>query len=157
MKTRKWLWVEVIVCGIFWSELEMAWNLQGWSTRKPYSLGVLFFGLGVFKRFYTLSLNHTCSNLRFFQNFQDKSRDFSGVFTKAFPQQPCLFFFSGADHWQKDRPSVLGAEIPCPLHWPRTSSWTSPKQNLLQITSKNYTSFFCFPIICSSAIWKSLF
>ena len=95
MKTRKWLWVEVIVCGIFWSELERAWNLQGWSSRKPYSLGVLFFGLGIFKGCYTLSLNHTCSNLRFFQNFQDKSRDFSGVFTKAFPQPPCLFFFLG--------------------------------------------------------------
>ena len=103
MKTRKWLWVEVIVCEIFWSELERTWNLQGWSTRKPYSLGVLFFGLGVFKGCYTLSLNHTCSNLRFFQNVQDKSRDFSGVFTKEFPQPPCLFFFSGVDHWQTDR------------------------------------------------------
>ena len=140
------------------------WNFLEWIRKgmefarviNKKTIGVLFFGLGIFEGCYTLSLNHTCSDFRFFQNFQDKPRKFSGVFTKTFPQPPCLFF-SGADHCQTDRPLVLGAEIPCPLHWPRNSSWTFPKQNLLQITSKKYTSFFCFPIICSSAIWKSLF
>ena len=37
-----------IACGISWSELGKAWNLQGWSTKKPDSLGCPFFGLGIF-------------------------------------------------------------------------------------------------------------
>ena len=36
---------------------------------------------------------HTWNDLWFFQNFQDKPRNFSGVFIKTFPQTPCLFFF----------------------------------------------------------------
>ena len=31
---------------------------------------------------------------------------------------------------------VLSTEMPWPLHWARTFSWTSPKQNLSQIKSK---------------------
>ena len=127
MKTWNWLQVEVIACGIYWSELEKEWNLQGWSTKKPHDFGVLSFGLGIFKGDNTLLWNHTCYDLLFFQNFQQKWRNFSGVFTKAFPQPLFLFLFSGTDHCLTNRPSVLGAEILYLLHWPRTSSWTSPK------------------------------
>ena len=84
LKTWNLLRVEVVACGISLSELEKAWNLQGWSTKKPYSL-VLLFGPEIFKGCNTLLWNHTCYDLRFFQNFQDKPRDFSGVFTKIFP------------------------------------------------------------------------
>ena len=38
--------------------------------------------------------NHTCNELRFSQNFQDKPRNFGRVFTRAFLQPPCTFFFS---------------------------------------------------------------
>ena len=43
---------------------------------------------------------------------------------------------------------IVGAQIPCPVHWPRTSFWTFQKHNLSQMK---------IPIIFSSAIWKSLF
>ena len=86
--------VDVIACGISLSELERAWNLQGWSTKKPHSLAVLFFGLGIFKC-YTLLWNRSWNELQLFQNFQDEPRNFSGIFTKAFPQPPCLYFFFG--------------------------------------------------------------
>ena len=52
--------------------------------------------------------------------------------------------------------SVLGAEIPCLLNWPRTSSLTFPKENLLQIASKIYV-FSLISLVSAFAIQKSLF
>ena len=77
----------------FWSELERTWNLQEWSTKKPQSLRVPFFGHGIFKGCCTPLWNHSCNKLRFSQNFQDKPRNFSRIFTKAFSQPPCSVFF----------------------------------------------------------------
>ena len=58
-----------------------------------HSLGVFQFSLGRGgSRGVTLLWNVICYDLRVFQNFQDKP-NFSGVFKKAFPQPPCLFFF----------------------------------------------------------------
>ena len=79
------------------SKLEKEWNLQGWPTKTPHSLGVFCFGLGGFSRGVTHLWKLTCYDLWVFQNFQDKP-NFSGVFKKAFHQPPCLFF-SGTDHW----------------------------------------------------------
>ena len=73
------------------------WNFLQWirkdvefvgiiNNKKTHSFGVSFFGLGIFKGCSTLLWNHTCNELRFFQNFQDQPRNFSGVFTKAFRQ-----------------------------------------------------------------------
>ena len=93
LKTWKWLWVEVITCGISWTELERAWNWQRQSNKNSHSLGVAFFDNGIFKGCYTLLWNYTCNELRFFQNFQGKPGNVIGVFTKAFLQPPCLFFF----------------------------------------------------------------
>ena len=62
-------------------------------TKKPHSLWVFLFGLGIFKGCYTLLWNHTCNEFWFSQNFQNKPENFSGIFTKAFSQPPCLFFF----------------------------------------------------------------
>ena len=124
-KTLSWLKVEVKTCRISWSELEKEWNLQGWSTKKLRSLGILFFGLRVFKGCNTLLWKHTCYDLQVFQNIEGKHRIISQVFTKTFLQPPCLFLF-----WKRSliyRQSALGAEIPCPVHWSRTSSWTSLK------------------------------
>ena len=96
LKTWNWLQVEIIACGISWSELNKERNLQGWYS---HSLGVLFFYLWVFKGCNTLLWMHTFYDFRIFsQNFQNKHRNINGVFTKAFPQPLCLFF-SGTDHW----------------------------------------------------------
>ena len=55
-----------------------------------------------------------------------------------------------------DRPSALGAEMPCLVHWSRSSSRTSPKEDLLHITS-GICTFSCTPVIWLSAVWKTLF
>ena len=89
------------------------WNFLEWIrkgveflrviNKNPCSLGVLFFGLGIFKGYNTLLYSHTCYDFRFFQNFQRKPRNFNGVFPKAFPQSLCLFFFlEQTNHWQID-------------------------------------------------------
>ena len=66
--------------------------------KKLHSLGVSFFGHGIFKGCYTLLWNHNCNEHQFFQNFQDKLGNFTGVFTKTFPQPLCLFLFPGTYH-----------------------------------------------------------
>ena len=96
-KTLSWLKVEVKTCRISWSELEKEWNLQGWSTKKLRSLGILFFGLRVFKGCNTLLWKHTCYDLQVFQNIEGKHRIFSQVFTKTFFNHPACFC-SGKDH-----------------------------------------------------------
>ena len=58
LNTWNWLQVEVIACGISWSELEKEGNLQELSTKKSHSLGIFFFGLGVFKGCNTLMEAH---------------------------------------------------------------------------------------------------
>ena len=57
---------------------------------------LLFWPGGRVKGCNTLLWKLTCFDLRVLQDFQDKP-NFSGVFKKAFPQPPCLFF-SRTDH-----------------------------------------------------------
>ena len=148
--------MEVIACGIYWSELERAWNLQGQSTKKPHSLGVPFFGLGIFKRCCTLLWNHTCNELRFSQNFQEKPRNFSRVFTKTFPQPPCSCFF--LEQTTDRQIDLLFWVLRYPTHCTALELLPEPSQNkICHRLHPKYTSFSCFPIICSSATWKSLF
>ena len=59
------------------------------------------FWLGGFSRGVTLLWKLTCYYLWVFQNFQDKP-NFSGVFKKAFPQLPCLFFLEETSDRQMD-------------------------------------------------------
>ena len=75
-----------------WSKLEKDWNLQWLSTEKPHSLGVIYFGLQLFKKCNTLLWKLTYYGLRVFQKFQD-TPNFSGVFKKAFSQPLCWVFF----------------------------------------------------------------
>ena len=131
-------------------------ELQGWSTKKPHSLGVLFFGLGIFKGCHTLLRNHICNELRFFQNFYDKPRNFSGVFTKAFPQPPCLLFF--LKQTTDKQIDLLFWVLRYLAHCTGLELFPEPPQNkICYRLHLKYTSFSCFPIICSSSIWKSLF
>ena len=78
LKTWSWLRVKVIACVISWSESEKEQNLQGWLTKKVHSLE--------YNNCNTILWKHTCYDVWVFQNFQDKPRKFSEVFTKAFPQ-----------------------------------------------------------------------
>ena len=64
--------------------------------KDTYFRGPLFWAL-YFQGCYTLLWNYTCNELRFFQNFQGKPRNFGGVFTNAVPKPPCLFV-SGTKH-----------------------------------------------------------
>ena len=148
MKTWNWLWEkEAIACGISWNELEIAWSLQEWSTKKLHSLGFLFFGKG-----FSLLWNHTCYGLWFFQNFEDKPRNFSGVCTRTFPEPSCLFF-SKTDHLYTDRHFVLGAEIYPAQCTSLELLHESPQNKLCYRLHLKYTGFSCFPIICSFAVF----
>ena len=100
----------------------------------------------------------TCYDIGFFQNFQGKPRNFSGVFTKGISlDNPLVFFLEqttdrqiGVLIW------VLRYPPACLLHWPRTFSWTSPKQMLLQITSIIYT-FILFSnnfLVCNLKVFS---
>ena len=125
--------------------------MRGKSTKKPHSLGVSFFGLGIFKGCYTLLWSRTCNDLRFFQNFQDKPRNFSGVFTEAFPQPPCLFFV--LEQTTDRQIDLLFWVLSYPAHCTGIELLPEPPQNkICYILHLKYTSFSCFPIICSSAI-----
>ena len=128
--------------------------LQLWLKQtytEPHSLGVPFFGLGIFKRCCTLLWNE----LRFFQNFQDKPGNFSGAFTKAFSQPPCFFFLEQTTDRQMD---LLFWILRYLAHCTAVELFPEPPQNkFCYRLHPKYTSFSCFPTICSSAIWKSVF
>ena len=132
--------------------------LQLWFKQtytKPHSLGVPFFGRGIFKRCYTLLWNHTCNELRFFQNFQGKPRNFSGAFAKAFPQPPCFFFLEQTTDRLID---LLFWILRYFVHCTALELFPELPQNKICYRLRpKYMSFSCFPMICSSAMWKSLF
>ena len=136
--------------------IRRAWNLQGWSTGKPHGLGIPFFGLGIFKGCYTILWNRAWNELWFFQNFQKKPRNFNGIFTKAFPQPPYLLFFL---EQTTDRQIDLLFWV---LRYPAHSTGLEllpelPYNKICYRLHQKYTPFPCFPITCSSGIWKSLF
>ena len=123
--------MEVIACGISWSELKSAWVIN-----KKASV----------THFYGMTLAIT-----FFQNFQDKPRNFSGVFTKAFPQPPCLLFF--LEQITDRQIDLLFWVLRYPAHSTGLELLPEPPQNkICYILHPKYMSFSCFPTICSSAI-----
>ena len=73
-----------------WNFLEWIrkqWNIQGWSTKKPHSLGVPFLIIGSSRgvtHFYGITLNTTF-------DFSRISK--TDLFAKVFPQPLWLFFF----------------------------------------------------------------
>ena len=95
-----------MIFGVSWSEVEKAWNLQGWSTKKP--------------------------------------------------QPPCLFFFL---EQTTDREINLPFWVlRYPAHCTGLELLPKPPQNkLCYRLHPKYTSFSCFPIICSSAVCKDYF
>ena len=153
LKPLSWLRVEVKAFGISWSELEKEWNLQEWSTKKLHSLRLFFFGIGVFKGCNTLLWKHTCYDLRVFQNMQDKPRNVSQVFTKASPQLPCLVF--SLEKITDRQIDLLLWALRYPAQCTGLEPLPQPPLNKIRYRlHPKYTPFFCFPLICLSAIWK---
>ena len=87
LNTLNWQRVEIITFGISWIELEKAWKLQRWSTKKEIFKG----GGGWVRHFYVITLAMTSSSSR---TSERNLPNFSEVFTKAFPQPPCFFFLN---------------------------------------------------------------
>ena len=138
-----------------WSKLEEEQNLQGWSNEKLLSLGVIYFGLGIFKGCNTLLWRLVCRDLRFFQSLQDKP-NFNKVFKKAFPPPLCFFFFQRQTTDRKVE--LLFLVLRYPAQRTDLELLPEPLQNKIcyRLHSK-YISFSCFPIICSPVIWRSFF
>ena len=138
----------------FPNDLEKEWKLQRRSTKKPHSLAVLFFGIGIFKGCNTFSWNHACYEFQFFRNFQDKPRNFSGVCRKASTTLLAFFLEETTDiqvnllFWMLRYPAqCTGLE-----RLPETSH-----NKICYRLHPIYTAFSYFQITCSSTIWKSLY
>ena len=155
VKRWKWLRVQVIACGVSWTKLERPWNLQVWSTKKPHSLRVPFFCVGICKRCYPLLGNHTSGELQFFHNFQDKHRNLSGVFAETFPQPSCLIFFGNRPRTDRQTDLFFCVLRYC-SHCAGLKLLPEPPQNKIsyRLHPKN-TPFSCLPTIYSSSVWKS--
>ena len=133
-----------------WSKLEKEWNLHRSSTKTPQSLGVFYFGLGVFKGCNALLWKLNCYDLRVFQNFQDKS-NFSGVFKKTFPQPSCLFLF--LEQTTDRKIDLLFLVLRHPAQCTGLELLPEPLQNkICYRLHPKCTPFSCFPIIYSSAM-----
>ena len=121
-----------------------------WKRRGIYKR-FLFFGLGIFEGCSKLLWNHICYDFQFFQNFQDKTRNFSEFFAKSFPQPPCLFFF--LEQITDRHIDLLFWVLRYPAHCTGLELPPEPPQNrICYILHPKYSSFSCFSIICSSAI-----
>ena len=82
-----------IACGISCSELERAWNLQRRSTKKPHSLGVLFFWPWYFQGMLQTFMESHLQWTSVFPEFPRQNLETSvSIYLKAFPQPHCLFF-----------------------------------------------------------------
>ena len=91
----------------------------------------------------TLLWNHTCYDFRFFQNFQDKPRNVSGVFMEQTTDRQVDLLF-----W----------DLRYTAHCTSLELLSYPLQNkTCYRLHPKYKSFFCFLIFCSSPVWKSLF
>ena len=140
------------------STLKKKWNLQGWSTKTPHSLGIFYFDLGVFKggvaHFYGSSLAMT------FEISRISKTNLTSVecLKRHFLNHHAYFYLEQTTDRQIDL-YVLGAEIyTLPVYCTRLVLLPElPQNKICFIFHSKYTFFSCFPIICSSAIWKSLF
>ena len=117
------LFQEVIACEISWGELESLWVIN----KKVTQFRGLFYLALVFSRnvthFYGFTLAMTFDFSRISKINPETSVEY---LQRHFLNHPACFF-SRTDHWCTYRLFILGAEICCPLHWYRTSSWTSRK------------------------------
>ena len=110
----------------------------------------------LFKGCNTVLWRLICYGLRVFQNFQDNP-NFSEVHKKTFPQPLCLIFFwsrlliERQTFWFWCWDTLLSALT-------SLEPFPEPLQNrICYILHSKCMYFSCFPITCSSAIWRSLF
>ena len=128
-------------------------NLQGWSTKNPLRLGVFYFGLGVFKKCSTLLWKLTCYDLRVFQNFQDTLQ---WSIYKGISSITLFAFF--LEQTTDRKIDLLLLVMRSPAQCTGLGLILETLQNkICNRLHPKCTSFSCFPIICSSVIWKSLF
>ena len=138
-----------------WSKLRKEWNLQGWSTKTPHSLGVFYFGMGFFKGCNPLLWKLTCYDL---QVSQISKTNLTSVeyLKRHFLNHPACFFFLERTTDREKELLFLVLRYPAPCTGLELLPEPLQKKNLLQTTFKMYV-LLIFPTICSSAIWKFLF
>ena len=83
-------------------------------------------------------------------------RNLSGVYLQGHFFNHTACFVSGTFHWLTNRPSVLGADIPCQLRCQELPPESFQNETCYKLYSK-YKFFSCFPTIYSSLVWKSFF
>ena len=93
--------------------------------------------------------------LRFFQNFREKPRKFSVLFTKVCPQPPYLFFF--LEHTTDRQIGFLSWVLKPPVPYWSRASWTCQSENLLQITSTKYVFFLFFTNLLANSLKVFIF
>ena len=141
------------------SKLEKEWNLQGWSTRKPDSLAVFYFGLGRegmvssgVAHFYESPLEMTFKPSRISETTLTSVK----YLKRHFFNHPACFFLEQATDDRKIY--ILFFVLRYPVQC--TSLELIPQSLQNKICNRLHpkcTPFACFPIICSPAIWKLLF
>ena len=86
-----------------WSKLRKEWNLQGWSTKTPHSLGVFYFGMGFFKGCNPLLWKLTCYDLQVSQISKTNLTSVEYLKRHFLNHPACFFFF----FWTTDREKEL--------------------------------------------------
>ena len=83
-------------------------------------------------------------------------RNFSGVYLQGHFFNHTACFVSGTFHLLTNRPSVLGADIPCQLRCQELFPESFQNETCYKLYPK-YKFFSCFPTIYSPVVWKSFF
>ena len=122
----------------------------GQLTKKPHSLEVPFFGPGIFDKRYTLygfTLAMTFDFSRISKTNPETSVEY---LQRHFLNHPACFFLEKATDRQID---FLFQVLKYLAHCTDLERLPEPPQNkICYILHPKYTSFSCFPIICSSVI-----
>ena len=79
------------------SKLEKEWNLQGWPTKTPHSLGVFYFGLGSVSRGVTHFYGSSFAMKLEFSSISKTNLTLAEFLKKYFINHHASF--SGTDHW----------------------------------------------------------
>ena len=141
------------------SKLEKEWNLQGWSTKKPDSLAVFYFGLGRegmvssgVAHFYESPLEMTFKPSRISETTLTSVK----YLKRHFFNHPACFFLEQATDDRKIY--ILFFVLRYPVQCTGLELIPQSLQNkICNRLHPKCTPFVCFPIICSPAIWKLLF
>ena len=145
--------MEVIERGISWRKLEKAWDLQGRSTRTI--LGVLFLALGFSRdvtHFYGIALAMTFDFSRISKTNLETSVEY--LQRHFFNHLVCFILEQTPDR----QIHLLFLVLRYPAHCNGLELLPeSPQNKFCYRLHPKYTAFSCFPVVCTSPVWKSLF